>query len=288
MARHGLRTRPPGGDWRAADGEDEEDADGDGRRIPSVPIPHHTHILLARVRAPYSPPRLRNGSFAHASRSGGQRNILELQALHPAQPPAPELAMARYGLRTQPPGGEPEAVDSDEAEAADGDGRRTPSGPIPHHTHILLARVLAPYSPRYHRNGNCTRARRSEGPRHRSDGFHILTKCVRVVECAPASLCAYSSPSHRFPDERTPIEAMPLTATSAELVSGLGCGFGIGLTRVGSGFGTGFTQSGMWVRDWAHAGWVWVWNRIHALLLHARPCTSNLLAHNLSLPRAAH
>lgn len=68
-----------------------EDADGDGRRIPSVPIPHHTHILLARVRAPYSPPRLRNGSFAHASRSGGQRNFLELQALHPAQPPAPVL-----------------------------------------------------------------------------------------------------------------------------------------------------------------------------------------------------
>ena len=122
MARHGLRTRPPGGDPRAADVDDEEDADGDGRRIPSVPIPHHTHILLARVHAPYSPPRLRNGSFAHASRSGGPRNLLELQALHPAQPPAPELAMARYGLRTQPPGGEPEAVDSDEAEAADGDG----------------------------------------------------------------------------------------------------------------------------------------------------------------------
>ena len=91
MARHGLRTRPPGGDSRAADGDDEEDADGDGRRIPSVPIPHHTHILLARVRAPYSPPRLRNGSFAHASRSGGPRNLLELQALHPAQPPAPVL-----------------------------------------------------------------------------------------------------------------------------------------------------------------------------------------------------
>jgi len=89
MARHGLRTRPPGGDPRDVD--DEEDADGDGRRIPSVPIPHHTHILLARARAPYSPPRLRNGSFAHASRSGGPRNLLELQALHPAQPPAPVL-----------------------------------------------------------------------------------------------------------------------------------------------------------------------------------------------------
>ena len=220
--------------------------------------------------------------------------------------------MARHGLRTRPPGGEPEAADGDEAEAADGDGRRTPSGPIPHHTHILLARVPAPYSPRHPRNGSCTHARRSDGPRHRSDGLHILTVCVGVVECAPASpyaysspshrfpdertiieamplpatsaeLCvgvvecapaspyAYSSPSHRFPDERTPIEAMPLPATSAELGSGLGCGFGIGLTRVGSGFGTGFTRSGVWVWDWAHAGWVWVWNRIHALLLHARP-----------------
>ena len=91
MARHGLRTRPPGGDPRAADVDDEEDADGDGRRIPSVPIPHHTHILLARVHAPYSPPRLRKGSSAHASRSDGQRNLLELQALHPAQPSAPVL-----------------------------------------------------------------------------------------------------------------------------------------------------------------------------------------------------
>ena len=91
MARHGLRTQPPGGDPRAAGEDEEEDADGDGRRIPSVPIPHHTHILLARVHAPYSPPRLRNGSFAHASRSGGPRNLLELQALHPAQPPAPVL-----------------------------------------------------------------------------------------------------------------------------------------------------------------------------------------------------
>ena len=178
--------------------------------------------------------------------------------------------MARHGLRTRPPGGEPEAADGDEAEAADGDGRRTPSGPIPHHTHILLARVPAPYSPRHPRNGSCTHARRSDGPRHRSDGLHILTVCVGVVECAPASPYAYSSPSHRFPDERTPIEAMPLPATSAELGSGLGCGFGIGLTRVRSGFGTGLTRFVVWVWDWAHAGWVWVWDRIHALF-HARP-----------------
>ena len=65
MARHGLRTRPPGGDPRAADGDNEEDMDGDGRRIPSVPIPHHTYMLPARVLAPCSPPRPCDGSFAH-------------------------------------------------------------------------------------------------------------------------------------------------------------------------------------------------------------------------------
>jgi hypothetical protein len=41
-----------------------------------------------------------------------------------------------------------------------------------------------------------------------------------VVDCAPASPYAYSSSPHRFPDERTPIEDTPLSATSAEL--GLG------------------------------------------------------------------
>jgi hypothetical protein len=50
---------------------------------------------------------------------------------------------------------------------------------------------------------------------------------VGVVECAPASPYTYSS-THRFPDERTPIEATPLSATSAELVLGLGLGLGLG------------------------------------------------------------
>jgi hypothetical protein len=38
----------------------------------------------------------------------------------------------------------------------------------------------------------------------------------------------YSSSTHSFPDERTPIEAKPLSATSAELVSGFGLGLGLG------------------------------------------------------------
>jgi hypothetical protein len=40
-----------------------------------------------------------------------------------------------------------------------------------------------------------------------------------VVDCAPAS-----SSTHRFPDDRTPIEATPVSATSAELGLGLGLG----------------------------------------------------------------
>ena len=47
------------------------------------------------------------------------------------------------------------------------------------------------------------------------------------VDCVPASPYTYSSFSHRFPDERTPIEATHFSATSAEL--GLGLGLGLGL-----------------------------------------------------------
>jgi hypothetical protein len=90
MARNGLRTRPPGVDPRAAD--------GDGRRIPFVSIPRHTLILLARASAQYSLPRPRNGNFAHASRSDGPRNLLELQALHPAQPSALVLYCSDFTL----------------------------------------------------------------------------------------------------------------------------------------------------------------------------------------------
>jgi hypothetical protein len=53
-----------------------------------------------------------------------------------------------------------------------------------------------------------------------------------VVECAPASPYTFSSSTHRFPDERTPIEARPLSATSAAL--GLGLGLGLGLVHIPS------------------------------------------------------
>jgi hypothetical protein len=58
-------------------------------------------------------------------------------------------------------------------------------------------------------------------------GLSLLTVYVGGVESAPASPYTYSSSTHRFPDERTPIEATPLSATSAEL--GLGLGLGLGL-----------------------------------------------------------
>ncbi len=59
-------------------------------------------------------------------------------------------------------------------------------------------------------------------------GPPLLTVYVGVVEYASVSPYTYSSSTHRFPDDRTPIEATPLSATSAEL--GFGFGFGIGFT----------------------------------------------------------
>jgi hypothetical protein len=60
-------------------------------------------------------------------------------------------------------------------------------------------------------------------------GLSLLTVYVGVVECAPASPYTYSSSTLRFPDERTPIEATPLPATSAVLGLGTGLGLGLGL-----------------------------------------------------------
>jgi hypothetical protein len=59
-------------------------------------------------------------------------------------------------------------------------------------------------------------------------GLSFPAVYVGVVDCAPASPYTYSSSTHRFPDERTLIEATPLSATSAELVLGLGLGLELG------------------------------------------------------------
>ena len=53
----------------------------------------HAHTARSRARPILTPLVFVTAvsHHAHASRSGGQRNFLELQALHPAQPPAPVL-----------------------------------------------------------------------------------------------------------------------------------------------------------------------------------------------------
>ena len=85
-----LLTQPPGVEPIAAD--------GDGRRIPLLSIPHHTLILHPRASAQYSLHRPRNGNFAHASRSDSPHNLLELQALYPAQPSALVLYCSDFML----------------------------------------------------------------------------------------------------------------------------------------------------------------------------------------------
>ena len=74
----------------------------------------------------------------------------------------------------------------------------------------------------------CVVERRSVVERRRTVvSVQLLTVYVGVVEYATASPYTYSSSTHRFPDERTPIVATPFSATSAEL--GLGLGLGLGL-----------------------------------------------------------
>jgi hypothetical protein len=60
----------------------------------------------------------------------------------------------------------------------------------------------------------------------RPEGLYTLVYAY-VVDCAPASPYVYSSSTHRFPDERKPIEATPLSAMGLSLgwLSGLGLNF---------------------------------------------------------------
>jgi hypothetical protein len=217
MARNGLRTRPPGVDTSAAD--------GDGRRIPFASIPHHTLILFARASAPYSLPRPFNGNIAHASRSDGPRNLLELQALHPAQPSALVLYCSVFTLTLLHTG---RSLDHRNPTATQ---RATSarSGIL-----IVCCSDCTPASFPYasasfthsHTLSLHSCCRPPTGKSSSPAGLSTLVYAY-VVDCAPASPYAYSSSTHRFPDERKPFEASPLSATSAEL--GLGLGLGLGL-----------------------------------------------------------
>jgi hypothetical protein len=153
--------------------------------------------------------------------------------------------MARRRRRRRP-GGHTTAVGSG--------GRRAPiSTDTASHTHTarsLACPLLTLSSARPFSNGifrsngapaslppassSLTHARRMDGfCNQNADQFgslagpSLLTVYVGVVECAPASPYTYSSSTHRFPDERTPIEATPLSVTSAELGLGLGPGLGL-------------------------------------------------------------
>jgi hypothetical protein len=58
-------------------------------------------------------------------------------------------------------------------------------------------------------------------------GLSTLVHAYLVdLDCTPVS-SPFASSTHRFPNDRTPIEATPLSGTSADL--GLGLGLGLGL-----------------------------------------------------------
>jgi hypothetical protein len=218
MARNCLRTRPPGVDSMAAD--------GDGCRIPFVSIPRHTLILLACASAQYSLPRPRNGDFAHASRSDGPRNLLELQALNPAQPSALVLYCSDFTLTLfhtgrsldhRNPTGAQRAASARSGFLIVCCSDCTPAS-------FSYASAFFTHSLTLSLDSFCRpTAGKSSSP---AAGLFLPLVYAYVVDCAPASPYAYSSSTHRFPDERTPIEATPLSATSAELCLGSGLDLG--------------------------------------------------------------
>ena len=68
------------------------------------------------------------------------------------------------------------------------------------------------------------------------------------------SASPYRYSTHRIPDERTTIEATPLSATSAELVLGVGPGLGLG------------SHSAV-LRGWRHAG-PRIWRLVSPSVIH--------------------
>jgi hypothetical protein len=166
----------------------------------------HTHILLARSPASYSPCRGRthspttfSGPMAHrlppprvllphtCTRDGFcNHNADQLGSLAGLSSPAVYVGVVACAPASLPP------ASSSLTHARGMDG-------FCNHTADQLGSLAGPSSPAAY---------------------------VGVVACAPASPYTYST--HRFPDERTPIEAKPLSATSAELGTGLGLDLGLG------------------------------------------------------------
>ena len=125
---------------------------------------------------------------------------------------------------------------------------------------LSLPRVLLPHHAR-RMDGFCNQNADQLGS---LAGPTLLTVYVGVVECEPASPYKYSS-THRFPDERTPIEATPLAAKSAELGLGLSQAPQMSLKEV----------------------WVWVWDWIHSNTppRTRSPFSRPLLSHTSVFPR---
>jgi len=185
--------------------------------------------------SPCSLPRPRNGNFAHASRSDGPRNLLELQALHPAQPSALVLYCSDFTLTLLHTGRSLDHRNPTGAQRA----TSARSGFL-----IVCCSDCTPASFPYasasfthsHTLSLDSCCRPTAGKSSSPAGLSTLVYAY-VVDCAPASPYAYSSSSHRFPDERTPIEATLLF------------------------------QRHLWSLVWV---WVWVWDWIH---WHASPRT---------------
>jgi hypothetical protein len=87
--------------------------------------------------------------------------------------------------------------------------------------------LASAYCTRAHTLSLDTYSRPTAGKSSSPSGLSTLVYAY-VVDRAPASPYTYSSSTHRFLDGRTPIEATPLSATSAELNLGLGLGLGLG------------------------------------------------------------
>jgi hypothetical protein len=176
--------------------------------VGSLSHPHHiTRSYCSLARPPHTH-SLVLGNFAHASRSDGPRNLLELQALNPAQPSALVLYCSDFTLTLLHTG---RSLDHRNPTGA----QRTTSA----RSGFLIVccsdctPASFPYAPASFTHSHtlsldsCCRptASKSSSP----TGLSTLVYAY-VVDCAPASPYAYSSSTHRLPDERTPIEATPL------------------------------------------------------------------------------
>ena len=168
-------------------------------RRESDPTNTTSHAHTARPRArPYLPPRLRNGSFAHASRSGGQRNG---QALHPALPSAPVLYSDWELLYT---GRSPDHRN------ATGAHRASPARSV---SPLVCGSDCLPASPPY-ACSSLPHASRSTGQRNTTQSNTVLARPVcphvcdsdsaRVTTSSSFSLCSAPSPPLPPPGSQPP------------------------------------------------------------------------------------